>query len=265
MAKPAVNIGVRAARAAGRVLIRLLNQTESLSIMEKERHDFVTEADRAAEVAIIDEIRKVHPNHAFLSEEAGEIGRGDHRWIIDPLDGTRNFIHGFPHFAVSIALEIQGRIEHGIVYDPIRDELFTASRGGGAFLNDRRIRCGDRKALTGAVLATGFPFKVPRHVPPYMKMFRSLMEDAADIRRAGSAALDLAYVASGRVDGFWELGLQIWDIAAGGLLVEEAGGVVTDIAGGQRQLETGHVIAGNLKLTAQVQHRVKPHLGDIQA
>ncbi len=271
MPKPAVNVGVRAARAAARVLKRYLNRSESHSVVEKERHDLVTEADRAAELAIIQEIQKLQPDHRILSEEAGEIGPGggraksDHRWIIDPLDGTRNFMTGFPHFAISIALEVAGRIEHGIIYDPIRDELFTASRGGGAFLNDRRIRCGDRRTLTGAVLATGFPFRQKRHVPPYMAMLRTLMQDAADIRRAGSAALDLAYVACGRVDGFWELGLSYWDTAAGALLVEEAGGVVTDIAGGQRHFETGNIIAASLRLSAQMQAAIKPNLPDVLA
>jgi len=260
MPKPAVNVGVRAARAAGRVLNRYLNRTESLSIVEKERHDFVTEADRAAEEAILREIQRLHPKHAILSEEAGELGHSDHRWIIDPLDGTRNFIQGFPHFAISIALEIQGRIEHGVIYDPIRDELFTASRGSGAFLNDRRIRCSDRRSLQGAILATGFPFRRKQHLPPFMAMLRSLMQDAADIRRAGSAALDLAYVAAGRVDGFWELGLNFWDIAAGTLMIEEAGGLVTDITGGRRALETGNVIAANLRLNAQMQNHIKPTL-----
>lgn len=260
MPKPAVNIGIRAARAAGRVLIRHLNRSDRLTIVEKERNDFVTDADREAEQAIIQEIRKLHPTHAILAEEAGELGSSDHRWIIDPLDGTRNFILGFPHFAISIALEIQGRIEHGVIYDPIREELFTASRGAGAFLNDRRIRCGDRRSLEGAVLATGFPFRRKTHLPPFMAMVRSLLQEATDLRRAGSAALDLAYVAAGRVDGFWELGLSHWDIAAGILLVEEAGGIVTDIAGGRRERETGNIIAANLRLNAQMQSHIKPNL-----
>ena len=262
MPKPAVNIAVKAARAAGRVLIRLLNRTDSLSIAEKERNDFVTEADRQAEQAIITEIRKVYPSHAILSEEAGEIGQGEIRWIIDPLDGTQNFIHGLPHFCISIAQQQNGRIEHGVIYDPIREELFTASRGSGAFLNDRRMRVSDRRSLDGGIIATGFPFRARRHLETYLGMFRSIFEQASDVRRAGSAALDLAYVAAGRCDGFWEIGLKPWDMAAGALMIEEAGGMCLDFRGEKDYLETGNIIAGNLKVASALQQHIQPQLGD---
>jgi myo-inositol-1(or 4)-monophosphatase len=215
---------------------------------EKRPHDFVTEVDKQAEQIIIDTVRRNYPNHGFLAEESGEIQGDGTVWIIDPLDGTTNFIHNFPHFAVSIAISIRGRIEHGLVYDPIRHELFIASRGQGAQLNNRRLRVSPRTTLQGALLGTGFPYRYPEHIPTYIKTLQALMEQVAGIRRAGSAALDLAYVAAGRLDGFWEFGLGPWDIAAGALLIQEAGGLISDVQGTENYLESGHVVTGNPKI-----------------
>jgi len=245
MKHPVVNIGIRAARNAGRELIRMLNRIDQLSVTEK---------------AIISEIRKAFPDHAILSEESGQSGHGDTRWLIDPLDGTRNYIQGLPHFCVSLAVQEKGVTEHGIIYDPIRDELFTASRGNGAFLNDHRMRISDRRDLNIALLGTGFPFRNKQYLRPYLRMFRSLFEQASDVRRAGSAALDLAYVASGRLDGFWEIGLKPWDIAAGALMIKEAGGHCTAFNSGEVFLKTGNIIAANLKLTAAIHTHIRPHL-----
>ncbi|MDX1572014.1 MAG: inositol monophosphatase family protein, partial [Xanthomonadales bacterium] len=178
-------------------------------------------------------------------------------WIVDPLDGTRNFIHDIPHFSISIALRVHGRIEHGVIYDPIREELFTASHGGGAFLNDRRIRVGDQKNLDRAMFATGFPFRARQRLDDYMRLFRAILDETGDVRRAGSAALDLAYVAAGRLDGFWELGLSPWDMAAGALLIQEAGGMATDFSGGRDFMETGDIVAGNLKIVAKLQQLIR--------
>ncbi len=261
MRQPAVNIAVRAARAGARTLIRMLNQIDSLSVVEKQRNDFVTAADRGAERAIIDEIRRTCPDHAILSEECGALGASDFRWIIDPLDGTKNYIHGIPHFSISIAAQHKRVTEHAVVYDPLREELYTASRGGGAFLNDHRIRVSRRPSLDGAMLATGFPFRDKNLLDRYLDMFRALFERATDVRRAGSAALDLAYVAAGRVDGFWEFGLKSWDLAAGALLIREAGGICTDFSGGDGYLDSGNIIAANLKLAGQIKRGIEPYLG----
>ncbi len=261
MRQPVVNIAVRAARAGAKALIRMLNQAEALTVVEKERNDFVTAADRAAERAIIDEIRRTCPDHAILSEECGALGESEFRWVIDPLDGTKNFIHGIPHFSISIAAQRKRVTEHAVVYDPLREELYTASRGGGAFLNDHRIRVARRASLDGAMLATGFPFRQKDRLDAYLRMFRDLFAHATDVRRAGSAALDLAYVAAGRVDGFWELGLKPWDMAAGALLIREAGGLCTDFGGGDAYLETGNIIADNLKLAGALKRAIGPHLG----
>lgn len=241
---PMLNIAVRAARRAGEVIVRALNQQgTSLQVESKGRNDFVTGVDRQAEVAIIDILRKAYPNHAILAEESGSHQGVDYQWIIDPLDGTTNFIHGHPHFCVSIALKYKDRLEQAVVYDPLRQELFTASRGRGALLNDRRVRVSNLHSLNGALLGTGFPFRVPHHIARYVETFRTLLPLVADIRRAGSAALDLAYVACGRLDGFWEMELNAWDIAAGVLLVQEAGGLVTDFKGEQDYFKTGHIVA----------------------
>jgi myo-inositol-1(or 4)-monophosphatase len=197
-----------------------------------------------------------------LAEETGAQGQSEYEWVIDPLDGTTNYLHGFPQFSISIALRHRGRLEQAVVYDPLREELFTASRGRGAQLNDRRLRVTSRTGLEGALIGTGFPFRDHRHLDAYLGMFRAMLEDTAGLRRPGSAALDLAYVAAGRLDGFWELGLAEWDFAAGALLVAEAGGTVTDLAGGERHMETGNVIAGNLKIHKAMLARLRPFLND---
>jgi myo-inositol-1(or 4)-monophosphatase len=259
---PMINIAVRAARAAGSILLRYSDRIDSLNITTKHRNDFVTEVDRAAEQAIIQVLQNAYPDHAILCEESGLHKGNDFQWVIDPLDGTTNYLHGFPQFSVSIALKHKGVLEHGVVYDPLREEMFTASRGAGALLNDRRLRVSVRKGLEGALLGTGIPYRDQSQLDAYLGMLRDLIKDAAGVRRPGSAALDFAYVAAGRLDGFWEIGLSEWDLAAGALLVKEAGGVVSDISGGDRYLETGNVIAGSLKLHAEMVKIIRPHLTD---
>lgn len=257
---PTTNIAVRAARQAGSIIMRSFSRLDSLAVSEKQVNDFVSDVDRNAEQAIIETIRRAYPAHAILAEESGSHGKDDFQWIVDPLDGTTNYLHGFPQFAVSIALMHRGRPESAVVYDPVRDEMFTADRGAGALLNDRRLRVTDQKHLKGALLGTGIPFRDQRYMDAYLGMLKSLTRETAGIRRPGSAALDFAYVASGRLDGFWELGLSVWDFAAGALLVQEAGGVVTDIGGGSRHLETGNVIAGNIRLHREMVDAIRPHL-----
>ena len=257
-----INIAVRAARSAGSVLLRYYEHIDSLTVTAKGMHDYVSEVDRAAEQAIIDILRKAYPSHSILGEETGAHKGNDYQWVIDPLDGTTNYLHGFPQFSVSIALKYKGVLEQAVVYDPLRDEMYTASKGSGAMLNGRRIRVTDRKGLNGALIGTGFPFRDQRHIDTYLGMFKTLVKDTAGIRRPGSAALDFAYVAAGRLDGFWELGLAEWDFAAGALLVKEAGGTVSDISGGQRYLETGNVITGGLKVHAAMVQAIRPHLND---
>jgi myo-inositol-1(or 4)-monophosphatase len=257
---PMINIAVRAARSAGRILLRYYEHTESLRVDEKSRNDFVSEVDRQAERAIIKELRSKYPDHAFLGEEGGHQGHGDYQWVIDPLDGTTNYLHGLPQFSISIALKYRGKLEHGLVYDPLREEMFTASRGGGARLNDRKLRVSQRPGLDGALLGTGFPFRDQRFLKEYLGMFEVLIKDTAGVRRPGSAALDFAYVAAGRTDGFWELGLAEWDLAAGALLVREAGGVVSDLAGGDRFLRTGNVVAAGIKVHGALLKAVRPFL-----
>lgn len=246
-----LTMAVRAARAAGTVISRATDHVPDLTIESKQRNDFVSEVDRQAEHAILDILKRAYPDHHFLGEESGDTGSdsSDYRWIIDPLDGTTNFLHGLPHYAVSIALEYQGRLELGVIYNPVNQELFTAERGGGAFLNNRRIRVAGSRSLEGALLGTGFPFRADQDVERYLKTFRALHGPLSGIRRAGSAALDLAYVASGRLDGFWEFGLLPWDMAAGILLVREAGGIVIDFSGKEEFMTSGNVIAANPKIT----------------
>jgi len=255
---PTLNIAVRAARSAGNVIIRNLGKLESLTIHSKDRNDFVTEVDQKAEQEIIAILRRAFPDHAILAEESGRSDGNDFQWIIDPLDGTTNFLHGFPQFAVSIALRHKGRLEQGVIYDPMRQELFTATHGGGAMLDDRRIRVAKRDSLEGALLGTGFPFKSQQHLDAYLDMFRALFPRTAGIRRPGAAALDLAYVAAGRLDGFWEIGLSIWDMAAGVLLIQEAGGLSSDFVGGHDYLESGNIVAGNPKVFADILKTIRP-------
>ncbi|MGX2042184.1 inositol monophosphatase family protein [Methylocaldum sp. MU1018] len=259
---PMLTIAVRAARTAGDIIVRSMDRVNLLTITPKGRNDFVSEVDRQAEREIIYTLQKAYPTHAFLGEESGRQGpaKTDFVWVIDPLDGTTNFLHGFPQFCVSIALLHRGRIEKGVIYDPLRQELFTAARGAGASLNNRRIRVSKQTGLRAALLGTGFPFKDLRHVDAYLAMLRDLMKDTAGIRRAGSAALDLAYVAAGRLDGFWEIGLKKWDMAAGLLMIQEAGGIVTDLEGKDKYFESGNVLTANPKLHQIMASVIEPHL-----
>lgn len=245
---PLVNIAISAARAAGDHIVRQLDRAGHLDVETKGVNDFVTEVDRRAEQIIIDAIKRLHPDHAFIAEESGEHGDSDHVWIIDPLDGTTNFLHGVPQFAVSIACRVKGRLEHGVIYDPMRQELFVTSRGRGAMMNDRRIRVSQQRKLEGSLLGTGFPYCKTDRLDEYMEILRDMIKNTAGIRRPGSAALDLAWVAAGRIDGFWEFGLKPWDIAAGVLLVQEAGGLVSDLKGGHAYMETGDIVCGNPKI-----------------
>ncbi|MEW5756055.1 MAG: inositol-1-monophosphatase [Pseudomonadota bacterium] len=257
---PMLNIAIRAARKAGDVIARSLDTVDRLDVVSKSRNDFVSEVDQRAEQEIISILRKAYPDHAILAEESGNQQGNEFQWIIDPLDGTTNFLHGFPQFAVSIGLLHKDRIEVGVVYDPMRQELFCASRGNGAMLNDRRIRVSARKSLDGALIGTGFPFRDLVHLDCYLATFRAMVPKVAGIRRPGSAALDLAYVAAGRLDGFWEIGLKPWDMAAGTLLIQEAGGLVTDFGGGSEFLSTGNIIAGSPKVFHAMLQTIQPHL-----
>ena len=250
---PTLNIAIKAARRAATVINRASTQLDLLTVHSKSPNDFVTEVDHAAEKAIIEVLRDAFPGHGILAEESGETGpESEFNWIIDPLDGTTNFIHGFPQYAVSIAQTKNGVLEHAVVYDPVSNELFTASRGGGAFLNDRRIRVSRRTRLNEALLGTGFPFRQFDNVDAYLGMFRELTQKTAGIRRPGAASLDLAYVAAGRLDGFWEMGLSPWDMAAGVLLIQEAGGLVSDLSGESNFMTTGNVVAGSPKIFGQL-------------
>ena len=230
---PMLNFAVKAARRAGDIIVRASDNIEKIKIQQKSTNDFVSEVDRAAESAIIESIQKVYPDHAFLAEESGVTGDSDYVWIIDPLDGTTNFLHGFPVYAVSIALAFKGQIQQAVVYDPNRNDLFTATRGGGAYLNEKRIRVSKREKLLDCLIGTGFPFQMGADIDTYAEMFKALTLKTAGIRRPGAAALDLAYLAAGRIDGFWEMGLKPWDMAAGVLLITEAGGLVGDFSGEQ--------------------------------
>ncbi len=255
-----LNIAVRAARAAGEVIIRSMNRLESLTITSKGRNDFVSEVDHAAEQEIIKIIRKHYPSHAVLAEESGRTGDSETVWIIDPLDGTTNYLHGFPTFCVSIACQIRNRLEHGVVYDPISQELFTATRGNGAHLDNRRIRVSKQRGLEGALLSTGFPYRSNvKYMDAYLGMLRAVMEKVAGVRRPGSAALDLAYVAAGRTDAFWEIGLSAWDTAAGTLLIQEAGGRIGTLSGGE-YTQGGNIVVGTPRVYAALLELLAPHL-----
>ncbi len=263
--KPYTTIAIRAARKAGHILLKHVDHLERLIIESKGLNDYVSEVDKQAEKVIIETLLDAYPEHSILGEESG-IHKGKNKefeWVIDPLDGTTNYLHGIPQFAISIALKRRGILEMGIVYDPMREEMFQAYKGEGAYLNDRRIRVSNRISLSGAILGTGLPYRNERYIDDYLKMLKTLMLKTAGIRRPGSAALDFAYVAAGRFDGFWELGLSQWDFAAGALLVKEAGGTVTDITGGSRYLETGHVIAGNIKIQREILNEISPFLDAI--
>ena len=258
---PMLNIAVKAARAAGAIINRASLDVDKVQVEMKGVNDFVTEVDKHAEAVIVDTILQAYPGHGILAEESGrELGAKDSEfvWIIDPLDGTTNFIHGFPVYAVSIALAWRGVVQQAVVYDPNRNDLFYASRGRGAFLNDRRIRVSKRQHLRDCLVGTGFPFRDGSYLDTYMRMMKAMIEQTAGLRRPGAAALDLAYVAAGFYDGFWEVGLNAWDVAAGSLLIQEAGGLIGDLAGDGDFLHGGQVIAATPKIFAQMVTALAP-------
>ena len=262
---PALNIAVKAARRAGQIINRASNDLDLIQVTTKQPNDFVTEVDKAAEAAIIDTLRDAYPEYRILAEESGSsAGKGggdsEYQWIIDPLDGTTNFIHGMPQYAVSIALAKAGVIEQAVIFDPNRNELFTASKGGGAFLNERRIRVSRRNKLQDSLIGTGFPYRMFDHIDTYLAIFKELAQKTAGQRRPGAASLDLAYVACGRFDGFWEFGLSPWDMAAGALLISEAGGLVSDMRGEASYLETGNLIADTPKVFAPLLNLIQDKL-----
>ncbi|GAB1394914.1 inositol monophosphatase family protein [Rhodocyclaceae bacterium] len=256
---PMLNTAIKAARRAGNVINRASLDLGQLTIGVKQQNDFVTEVDRAAEATIIETLREVYPSHAILAEESGLSEQtSEFQWIIDPLDGTTNFIHGFPQYAISIALAHKGVLTHAVVYDPNRNELFTASKGAGAFLNDKRIRVSKCAKLEESLLGTGFPYRMFDHVDTYLTIFKEMTKRSAGVRRPGAASLDLAWVACGRIDGFWEFGLSPWDMAAGALLILEAGGLVSDLAGDSNYLQTGNIIGGTPKVFNQLLQTIQP-------
>lgn len=257
---PQLNIAIKAARRAGSVIMRHLDRLDRLTVETKGQNDFVSQVDRQAESEIIHVLRTAYPDHGILAEETGAQPGNDFLWIIDPLDGTTNFLHGYPQFGVSIALQHKGRLEHAVVFDPHKNELFTASRGSGAQLNDRRIRVSNVADLSYALLGTGFPFRQTEHLESWINTLRDLLPSVSGVRRAGSASLDLAHVACGRFEGFWEFGLSAWDMAAGCLLIQEAGGLVSDFSGGADFLQTGNVVAGNPKIHPELLRRIQPFL-----
>ena len=250
-----LNVAIKAARAAGAIINRAALDVESVRVSLKQSNDFVTEVDQASENVIIDTLLTAYPDHGILAEESGS-SRGNPNaeaiWIIDPLDGTTNFIHGFPVYCVSIALQVKGRLEQAVVYDPTRNDLFTATRGRGAFMNERRIRVGKRTRLQECLLSTGFPFRAEDDFNTYLRLMGDMMQRTAGLRRPGAAALDLAYVAAGFSDGFFELGLQPWDMAAGALLITEAGGLVGNFTGEADFLQHRECLAGNARIYGQM-------------
>jgi myo-inositol-1(or 4)-monophosphatase len=266
---PMLNTAVKAARRAGAIINRASLDLDLVQVTRKSHNDFVTEVDKAAEAAVIETIMTAYPDHSILAEESGMTrGRGqvpkdpddapDFLWVIDPLDGTTNFIHGFPQYCVSIALAQRGQVTQGVVYDPTRNDLFTASKGRGAFLNDRRIRVSKRAKIAEALIGTGFPSREFDRLDAYVKMFRHITEHSAGLRRPGAAALDLAYLAAGRLDGFFEMGLKPWDIAAGSLLVTEAGGLVGDFQGNSDYMHSGDLLAATPKVFALLVQQLGP-------
>lgn len=258
---PMLNIAVKAARRAGAIINRASQDIGTLTIKSKNFNDFVSEVDVAAERAIIDTLKDAYPTHGFLGEESGSTShQSDFIWIIDPLDGTTNFLHGFPQYCVSIALQHKGEITQAVIYEPNRNDLYTATKGRGAFLNDKRIRVSKCDKLQDALIGTGFPFRDFKYLDDYLSMFKSMIQKTTGIRRAGSAALDLAYVANGSLDGFWEIGLSAWDIAAGGLLVREAGGIVTDLSGQSGWLESGNILVASPKIHEDMQAIIASHI-----
>ena len=259
---PMLSIAVKAARRAGSLINRATQDLDLITVERKGVSDYVSEVDRMAEKAIVETLLEAYPDHAILAEEGGAQGQSDYLWIIDPLDGTTNFLHGFPQFAVSIGLQIKGVLNLAVIYDPTRNELFTATRGNGAHLNDRRLRVSKQTRLQESLIGTGFPYRDFTYLDDYLKMFRELLPKTAGLRRPGCASLDLAYVAAGRYDGFWEAGLKPWDIAAGVLLIQEAGGLVTDFDGGENYMATGNVVGGNPKVFSQLLQVIQPHMSE---
>jgi myo-inositol-1(or 4)-monophosphatase len=257
---PMLNIAVKAARRAGNIIVRASRNLDIVAAREKAANDYVSEVDQEAEQTIIRTLREAYPDHAILAEESGASGDSEYQWIIDPLDGTTNFLHGFPQYAVSIALAHKGIVTQAVVYDPCRNDLFTATRGRGAYLNETRLRVSKRAELRSSLIGTGFPFRQLEQVDTYLAMFRDIIKKTAGVRRPGAAALDLAYVAAGHLDGFWELGLSPWDIAAGGLLITEAGGLIGDLEGNENYMESGNVVAGNPKVFVEMLKLLGPHL-----
>lgn len=257
---PLLNTAVKAARRAGKVIMRHAHQLDRLTIESKGRSDYVSQVDRDAEAEIIDVIHRAYPDHAILAEETGRQGKSDYLWIIDPLDGTTNYLHGYPQYAVSIGLWYQGRSHQAVVFDPLKNELYVASRGAGSQLNDRRMRVSGASQLEHALLATGFPYRDMGQLETFINTFRTLLPRVSGVRRAGAASLDLAHVACGKLDGFWEFGLSPWDMAAGVLLIEEAGGMVSDFCGGQNYLETGHVLVGSPRIHTELLNLLAPQL-----
>lgn len=260
---PMLNVAIKAVRKASTVILKPLSQLTDIEVSEKGHQDFVTEVDRLAEEEIIAILKESYPDHNILAEESGALGpikEDEYTWIIDPLDGTTNFIHGVPHFAISVAVMHKNKLEHGVVYDPIMQEWFSASRGAGAQLNGKRLRVSPTKRLEQSLIGTGFPFREPKHFKFYLNTFETIFPQTSGIRRAGSAALDLAYVAAGRFDGFWEISLNPWDMAAGVLLIKESGGIVTDFHGESDYLDSGNVIAGNPKIHRALLNAVQKNL-----
>ena len=259
---PTLNIAVKAARRAGSIITRASEDIGSLTINDKSYNDFVTEVDLASEKEIIRVLKASYPDHAFLGEETGLSHQADNVWIIDPLDGTTNFLHGFPQYCISIALEEMGEITQAVIYDPNRNDLFTATKGQGAYLNQRRMRVSNKSKLKESILGTGFPFRDFQHLPVYLKIFEEVVRGTSGVRRPGSAALDLAYVAAGWFDGFFEINLSKWDIAAGGLLVTEAGGIVSDFSEKDGWLESGNIVATNPKIYDPLIKIIQSHITD---
>lgn len=263
---PTLTIAVKAARRAGSFINRSARDLDMLTVTSKGPKDFVSEVDRTAETTIVETLLEAYPDHAILAEEGtakGANADAENLWIIDPLDGTTNFLHGFPQYCVSIALQQRGQITQAVIYDPTRNDLFTATRGRGAFMNERRIRVSKRDHLRDSLIGTGFPFRDGAHVDTYIRMFKVMTEQSAGLRRPGSAALDLAYVAAGFYDGFWEIGLNPWDVAAGSLLIQEAGGLIGDLAGDGDFLHGGQVIAANPKVFAQMVTALSPFRAEL--
>lgn len=257
---PMLTIAVKAARKAARIINQAAGNLDVLTIKHKSLNDLVSEVDRVSEAAIIETLKQAFPDHAILAEESGASGESEYVWIIDPLDGTTNYLHGFQQYCVSIALAHKGVLTVGVIYDPTRNDLYTAARGRGAYLNDRRLRVSNREKLIDALVGTGFPFRMFAHMDPYIAMLREFMTKTAGVRRPGSAALDLAAVAAGRMDGFWEIGLSPWDMAAGALMVIEAGGLIGDLEGNDGYLRGGNVVAASPKIFAQMLQTIRPHL-----